>query len=133
MFNNVFIRRFLHEFNLDFSFQKPFSSLFPGEKNSTTRVTYPGWAEALAVILVLASVFPLPIYLVKNWPKDWRQGFRNTFLSGIANYVPDPSWYDKSRRIPPEEMEKIIRQEDLAILKMQMMHDREKERRTSKV
>lgn len=30
-------------------------------------------------------------------------------------------------------MEKIIRQEDLAILKMQMMQDKEKERRTSKV
>jgi len=61
---------------------------------------------------------------VKNWPKDWRQGFRRVFLSGIANYVPDPSWYDKSRRIPPAEMEKIIRQEDIAIKRLEIEHER---------
>ncbi|XP_065059236.1 sodium- and chloride-dependent GABA transporter 1-like isoform X2 [Rhopilema esculentum] len=110
--------------------QKPFSLLFPGADNSTTRLTYPAWGEVLAVVLVLVSVFPLPIYLVKNWPKNWRQGFRNVFLSGKANYYPDPSWCDKSRRIPPEVMEKIIRQEDIAIKKLELQHERSKQENT---
>lgn len=106
------------------------SPKYPGSANGTTKVVYSTWAQLLAVGLVLASVFPLPIYFVKNWPKDWRQGFRRVFLSGIANYVPDPSWYDKSRRIAPVDMEKLIRQEDIAIMKFELERDRLK--KTSK-
>ena len=47
--------------------------------------------------------------MIIKWPKDWLQGFKRTFASGIADYLPDPTWVDPSRRKSPHEMEQEIR------------------------
>jgi len=83
---------------------------------------YPWWGRLLAALLVLASVFPIPIYFFKNWPKG---GFGKIkeFLSNKANYYPDPSWIEPERRLTMEQMEKMIREQDKAILREQLIAD----------
>ena len=47
--------------------------------------------------------------MIYNWPKDWLQGFKRTFASGVTDYLPDPTWADPSRRKTPVQMEQEIR------------------------
>lgn len=89
--------------------QAPFSPLHPGSETWTASFEYPGWGKFLIVLVILVSTVPTVFFIVYNWPKNWVQGFRKTFASGIANYHPDPSWIDPSRRKTPSEMEEEIK------------------------
>ena len=62
----------------------------------------------MIVAVILVSILPTLLFLVIKWPKNWLQGFKRTFASGIANYLPDPTWVDPSRRKSPEQMEQEI-------------------------
>nr|QBP15011.1 solute carrier family 6 [Cyanea capillata] len=88
--------------------QAPFSPLHPGSTTWNAAFEYPGWGKFLIVLVILVSTLPLLIWLVINWPKNWMEGFRKTFASGWANYHPDPSWVDPSRRKSPMQMEEEI-------------------------
>ena len=62
--------------------------------------------------MILASTLPLVIWLFLDLyrrPDAWKAGFKNRFLGGFVEYVPDPAWLDPSRRKSPEEMEAEIR------------------------
>ena len=48
------------------------------------------------VMIVLVSTLPILIWMIKDWPKNWRQGFHKTFCTGVNNYLPDP----KKEEIP---------------------------------
>ena len=41
-------------------------------------------------MIVLASTLPILIWLIKDWPKNWRAGFHKMFCTGVNNYLPDP-------------------------------------------
>jgi len=41
-------------------------------------------------MIVLASTLPILIWMIKDWPKNWRASFHETFCSGANNYFPDP-------------------------------------------
>ena len=86
---------------------------------------YPWWARILAAVLVLASVFPIPVWFYKNWPKNALASIK-TYLSNSDNYALDPSNRDPSRRVSVAEMEKIIRAEDKALLKKALAEEGDK-------
>ena len=68
--------------------QKPYSG--GGSDKWTERTPYPGWAVFVILMIVLASTLPILIWLIKDWPKNWRASFHKTFCSGANNYLPDP-------------------------------------------
>ena len=74
--------------NTCFALQKPFAG--KGSKTWTEKAEYPGWAVFIVVVTVLASTLPILIWLIKEWPKNWRSAFRKTFCTGLNNYLPDP-------------------------------------------
>ena len=89
-------------------FQAPFSPLHPGSDSWLDAFEYPSWGKFLIVVVILVSIVPTIAFIFINWPKNWLQGFKHTFASGWANYLPDPAWLDKSRRKSPEQMEQEI-------------------------
>lgn len=99
------MRSYLLQF---FYFQSPFSSLNPGTETWTAGFDYPSWGKFLIVVVILVSILPTLIFILLKWPKNWLQGFKRTFASGIANYLPDPSSADASRRKSAEQMEQEI-------------------------
>lgn len=58
------------------------------------KTDYPGWAVFIVVLIVLASTLPILIWLIKDWPKNWRTSFHKTFCTGVNNYLPDPKKED---------------------------------------
>ncbi|XP_078369233.1 sodium- and chloride-dependent GABA transporter 1-like isoform X1 [Oculina patagonica] len=68
--------------------QKPYSG--KGSKTWTESTPYPGWAIFVVVMIVLVSTLPILIWLIKDWPKNWRTSFHKTFCTGANNYLPDP-------------------------------------------
>ena len=74
--------------NILFALQKPFAG--KGSKTWTQKAEYPGWAVFVVVMMVLVSTLPILIWLIKDWPKNWRASFHRTFISGLNNYLPDP-------------------------------------------
>jgi len=89
--------------------QAPFSPLHPGSKTWSAGFEYPSWGKFVIVLIILISVLPSVLSVIFRWPKDWLQGFKRTFASGIADYLPDPTWVDPSRRKSPGQMEEEIR------------------------
>eukprot|EP00795_Rhopilema_esculentum_P000985 gene985-10758_t len=85
--------------------EAPFSPLHPGSETWLASFEYPSWGKLLIVVVILASILPTLIFIVIKWPKNSLQAFKRTFASGIANYLPDPSWKDPSRRKSPAQME----------------------------
>ncbi|XP_065668275.1 sodium-dependent neutral amino acid transporter B(0)AT2 isoform X3 [Hydra vulgaris] len=85
------------------------SAISEGTLSWSKNFVYPIWARVLAAFLVIVSVFPIPFYMIKNWPDNWRDGI--TYIKTKANYFPDPSSYEPKRRITMEEMENIIKAE----------------------
>ena len=57
------------------------------------KVPYPIWARSLAAILVIGTLLPIPFFMIKEWPSNWKELFKKKFCSGYANYMPDPSRY----------------------------------------
>ena len=74
--------------DLWFFFQSPYSGT--GSDKWTEKIPYPGWAIFVVVTIVLASTLPILIWLIKDWPKNWRASFHKTFFTGLNNYLPDP-------------------------------------------
>lgn len=74
--------------------QDPYSGA--GSDKWTVREKYPDWAVFVLVMIVLVSTLPILIWMIKDWPKNWRQGFHKTFCTGVNNYLPDP----KKEEIP---------------------------------
>lgn len=72
----------------DSFYQKPYSG--GGSDTWTESTPYPGWAIFVVVMIVLASTLPILIWLIKDWPKNWRASFHKTFCSGVNSYLPDP-------------------------------------------
>jgi len=106
--------------------QDPFDiSISEGTDVWWKQFEYPWWAQLFAASLVLASVLPIPIYFIKNWPKG---GFAKIkeHMSNKANYYPDPSWAEPERRVPVAEMERIIREEDKAALRITLSEQGDK-------
>lgn len=68
--------------------QDPFAD--KGSETWTQATEYPGWAVFIIVVIVLASTLPILIWLIKDWPKNWRASFHKTFFTGLNNYLPDP-------------------------------------------
>eukprot|EP00794_Sanderia_malayensis_P007381 gene7381-8200_t len=66
-------------------------SKHPGSEDWTADQPYPVWAQIVAVLVVCASCLPIPIFAIKYWPSNFKQAFKSTFCSGLANYMPDPS------------------------------------------
>lgn len=87
-----------------------------GTKSWYMKFKYPWWGQVMAAVLVLVSVIPIPLYFFKNWPKNGFQKIKEN-LSNVANFYPDPSWREPERRIPPKEMERLIREEDRNLLR----------------
>ena len=86
--------------NIHFAPQKPFAG--KGSKTWTQRAEYPGWAVFIAVMMVLVSTLPILLWLIKDWPKNWRSAFHKTFCAGLNNYLPDP----KKLEIPESQLNK---------------------------
>ncbi|KAM7440582.1 hypothetical protein ABFA07_010268 [Porites harrisoni] len=72
--------------------QDPYSG--NGSDTWTMKTDYPGWAVFIVVLIVLASTLPILIWLIKDWPKNWRTSFHKTFCTGVNNYLPDPKKED---------------------------------------
>ena len=53
--------------------------------------------------------------MIKNWPTNWRDGI--TYMKTKANYYPDPCWCEPERRKTINQIEDIIKAENLALLK----------------
>nr|XP_047126814.1 sodium-dependent neutral amino acid transporter B(0)AT1 isoform X3 [Hydra vulgaris] len=85
------------------------SAISEGTLSWSKNFVYPIWAQVLAAFLVIVSVCPIPFYMIKNWPDNWKDGI--TYLKTRANYFPDPSSCEPKRRITMEEMENIIQAE----------------------
>ncbi|XP_067040112.1 sodium- and chloride-dependent GABA transporter 1-like [Acropora muricata] len=83
--------------------QKPFAG--KGSKTWTQKALYPGWAVFIAVMMVLVSTLPILIWLIKDWPKNWRASFYRTFCSGLNNYLPEP-WRQETPKVPHNGMKK---------------------------
>lgn len=62
------------------------------------KTDYPGWAVFIVVLIVLASTLPILIWLIKDWPKNWRTSFHKTFCTGVNNYLPDPKKEDTPQK-----------------------------------
>ncbi|XP_032223156.1 sodium- and chloride-dependent GABA transporter 1 isoform X2 [Nematostella vectensis] len=69
--------------------EKPFG-VSAGSDNWLEPTEYPGWGVFLIVVIVLVSTLPVLIWLIKDWPKNWRQGFHKMLCTGYKNYLPDP-------------------------------------------
>lgn len=75
------------------------------------KVPYSTWAQIFITVIILSAVSPTFIYLLKDLvqnPTKWKEGFRKKFCT-LAEYHPDPSIVDPSRRKSPEEIEIDIR------------------------
>ena len=86
--NKIELRKCSKAVNIHFAPQKPFTG--KGSKTWTEKAEYPGWAVFIVVMIVLASTLPILIWLIKDWPKNWRSAFHKTFCTGLNNYLPDP-------------------------------------------
>lgn len=97
-----------------FVLQVDFSSVASGIKGSLAAVPYPGWAQFIIFVFITASMFPIIVWLVKdfvyNYPA-WIEGFKRKFGS-LNELHPDPSMNDPSRRKSPEEIELEILKEE---------------------
>ena len=74
---------------------------------------YPGWAVFFGVLFTLVTMLPIIVTVVYNLathPGDWGRGFRTRFGT-LADYLPDPSLLDSSRRKTMEEVEASLREE----------------------
>ena len=45
----------------------------------------------MAATIVIGTILPIPFFIIKEWPSNWRVAFAKKFCSGYANYMPDPS------------------------------------------
>jgi len=91
-----------------------FSPLSPGVTGSIVDSTYPGWAQFIIFCFIALPMVPIIVYLVMNLvknPQKWINGFKTKFTT-LANYHPDPSRVDPSRRKSPEETEIAILKEE---------------------
>ena len=84
----IYLRKCSKAVNILFAPQKPFAG--KGSKTWTQDAEYPGWAVFIAVMMVLVSTLPILVWLIKDWPKNWRASFHRTFCTGLNNYLPDP-------------------------------------------
>lgn len=82
-----------HKLKNFFSHQKPYSGA--GSDKWTESTPYPGWAVFVIVMIVLASTLPILIWIIKDWPKNWRTSFHKMFCTGLNNYLPDPKKEDE--------------------------------------
>ncbi|XP_057312822.1 sodium-dependent neutral amino acid transporter B(0)AT1-like [Hydractinia symbiolongicarpus] len=88
-----------------------FSPFGSGVEGSIKKVSHSTWAQIFITVIILSAVSPIFIYLIKDLvqnPTKWREGFRKKFCT-LAEYHPDPSIVDRSRRKSPEEIEIDIR------------------------
>ena len=86
--NRIDLRKCSKTVNILFAPQKPFVG--KGSETWTQKTEYPGWAVFIVVMIVLVSTLPILIWLIKDWPKNWRASFHKTFCTGLNNYLPDP-------------------------------------------
>ena len=86
--NRIDLRKCSKIVNILFAPQKPFAG--NGSETWTQKTEYPGWAVFIAVMMVLVSTLPILIWLIKDWPKNWRASFYRTFCTGLNNYLPEP-------------------------------------------
>jgi len=63
----------------------------------TVSTPYPLWAKFIAGTLVIGTIIPIPIFIIKEWPTNWRQIFKKQFCSGIGNYMPDPAAWEERK------------------------------------
>ena len=101
--NKIDLRKCSKTVNILFSPQKPFAA--KGSKTWTQKALYPGWAVFIAVMMVLVSTLPILIWLIKDWPKNWRAIFYRTFCSGLNNYLPEP-WRQETAKVLHNGMKK---------------------------
>ena len=45
----------------------------------------------MTATIVIGTILPIPFFIIKEWPSNWRVAFAEKFCSGYANYMPDPS------------------------------------------
>lgn len=88
--------------------QSPIYHSRKGSDGWVVKEEYPGWGTFLVVLVSIAPFLPVMIGLVIDLferPGAWAKGFKKRLLSSWCEYLPDPSWYDKSRRRTKTEME----------------------------
>ena len=74
---------------------------------------YPGWGIFIGVLFTLVTILPIVVTVLHNLathPGDWARGFAMRF-SNLADYLPDPSLLDSSRRKTMKEVEDYLREE----------------------
>jgi len=91
--------------------QNPFNPIYNGTVSWYHRFKYPWWTQLLAAVLVLISVLPIPYYFYKNWDRKIIPNITRS-LKSRTTYYPDPTVVEPERRVPMEEMERRVRDED---------------------
>jgi len=91
--------------------QSPLYHSRAGTDGWVTNVPYPAWGTFLVVLVSVLPFVPLIGYMAYDLfkrPKAWARGFKKRLFTSWIEYLPDPSWADKSRRKTILEMEKLV-------------------------